>query len=63
LNQYKLVTVVETKEHVYIRIFVNDTLINPEGLIRLKQAELDQLFRDLFKGSRGNCIRIRRVRS
>ncbi len=59
MNQYKLVTVVETKEHVYIRIFVNDILINPEGLIRLKHAELDQLFRDLFKGSRGNCIRLR----
>jgi len=61
LNQYKLVIVVETKEHVYIRIFVNDILINPEGLIRLKQSELDQLFRDLFKGSRGNCIRMRCV--
>ena len=63
MNQYKLVIVVETKEHVYIRIFVNDTLINPEGLIRLKQAELDQLFRDLFKGSKGNCIRMRCVHS
>lgn len=63
MNEYKLVTVVETREHVYIRIFVNDTLVNPEGLIRLKHAELDQLFRDLFKGSRGKCIRMRCVHS
>ncbi|OAT81252.1 hypothetical protein [Desulfotomaculum copahuensis] len=57
MNEYKLVVVVETKEHVYIRMFVNNVLANPEGLIRLKPDELDQLFRDLFKGSRGKCIK------
>ncbi len=61
MNEYKLVIVVETKEHVYIRMFVNNSLVNPEGLIRLKHAELDQLFRDLFKASKGNCIRCRCV--
>lgn len=61
MNEYKLVIVVETKEHVYIRMFVNNSLVNPEGLIRLKHGELDQLFRDLFKASRGNCIKCRCV--
>jgi hypothetical protein len=61
LNEYKLVIVVETKEHVYIRMFVNNSLVNPEGLIRLKHGELDQLFRDLFKASRGRCIKCRCV--
>ncbi|MFZ5596484.1 MAG: hypothetical protein ACOY31_05680 [Bacillota bacterium] len=59
MNQYKLVVVVETGEHAYIRMFINDTLVNPEGLIRLKHSDLDQLFKDLFKGSRGNCIKCR----
>lgn len=61
MNEYKLVIVVETKDHVYIRMFVNSSLANPEGLIRLKHNELDQLFRDLFKASKGNCIRCRCV--
>lgn len=59
MNEYKLVIVVETKEHSYIRMFVNNVLANPEGLIRLKHSELDQLFRDLFRGSRGKCIKYR----
>lgn len=59
MNEYRLVIVVETKDHAYIRMFVNNTLVNPEGLIRLKHSELDQLFKDLFKASRGNCIKCR----
>ncbi|MCL6612306.1 MAG: hypothetical protein K6T66_12265 [Peptococcaceae bacterium] len=61
MNEYKLVIVVETKDHAYIRMFVNNSLVNPEGLIRLKYSELDQLFRDLFKASKGNCIKCRCV--
>lgn len=57
MNEYRLVVVVETKEHAYIRMFVNNVLVNPEGLIRLKHAELDQLFKDLFRGSKGKCIK------
>lgn len=63
MNDYRLVIVVETREHVYIRLFVNNVLANPEGLIRLKHAEVDQLFRDLFKGSKGNCIKCRCMHS
>ncbi|MFZ5650782.1 MAG: hypothetical protein ACOY4I_08005 [Bacillota bacterium] len=59
MNEYKLVIVVETKDHAYIRMFVNNSLANPEGLIRLKHSELDTLFRDLFKASRGKCIKCR----
>lgn len=59
MNEYRLVIVVETKDHSYIRMFVNNTLINPEGLIRLKHSELDQLFKDLFRSSKGNCIKCR----
>ncbi len=59
MNKYKLVTVVETQEHAYVRMFINDTLVNPEGLLRLKHAELDQLFKDLFKASKGHCIKCR----
>ncbi|GBF32945.1 hypothetical protein DCCM_2042 [Desulfocucumis palustris] len=59
MNEYKLITVVETKEHAYIRMFVNNSLINTEGLIKLKHEDLDQLFKDLFKGSRGRCIKCR----
>jgi hypothetical protein len=54
---------VETKEYVYIRLFINGILVNPEGLIRLKHEELDRLFRDLFKGSRGRCVRLKCVYS
>ncbi|WP_027365118.1 hypothetical protein [Desulfotruncus alcoholivorax] len=61
MNEYKLMTVIQTKEYVYIRIFVNETLVNPEGLIRLKHSELDQLFRDLFRGSKGKCIRLKSI--
>ena len=60
MNEYKLITVVQTKEYVYIRIFVNETLVNPAGLVKLKHNELDQLFRDLFKGSKGKCIRLKK---
>jgi len=59
MNEYRLVIVVETKEHAYIRMFINNALVNPEGLIRLKHSDLDQLFKDLFKASRGNCIKCR----
>ena len=59
MNEYRLVVVVETKEHSYIRMFINNALVNPEGLIRLKHQDLDQLFKDLFKASRGNCIKCR----
>ncbi|MCL5057621.1 MAG: hypothetical protein M1130_06420 [Actinobacteria bacterium] len=59
MNEYRLVVVVETKEHSYIRMFINGSLVNPEGLVRLKHGELDQLFKDLFKASRGNCIKCR----
>lgn len=63
MNEYKLVTMVETKEYVYIRLFINGILVNPKGLIRLKHEELDRLFRDLFKGSRGRCVRLKCVYS
>lgn len=59
MNKYKLINVMETKEYVYLKIFVNDNLINPEGLIRMKPQEYDQFFKDLFRGSRGNCIKCR----
>nr|WP_152947380.1 hypothetical protein [Desulfofundulus thermobenzoicus] len=58
-----MVVVVETREHAYIRLFVNNVLANPEGLIRLTHAELDQLFRDLFKGSKGKCIKCHCIHS
>ncbi|MFZ5644791.1 MAG: hypothetical protein ACOY46_14495 [Bacillota bacterium] len=59
MSEYRLVIVVETKEHAYIRMFINNTLVNPEGLIRLKHSDLDQLFKDLFRASRGKCIKCR----
>ncbi|MGQ9823946.1 MAG: hypothetical protein ACUVSK_02940 [Desulfotomaculales bacterium] len=59
MNEYRLVVVVETKEHAYVRMFVNNVLVNPEGLLRFKHAELDQFFKDLFRGSKGKCIKCR----
>ena len=61
MNEYKLVVVIETKDHAYIRLFINNALSNPEGLLRLKHCELDQLFKDLFRASKGNCIKCRPV--
>ncbi|MHB8157221.1 MAG: hypothetical protein ACYDEQ_07500 [Desulfocucumaceae bacterium] len=59
MNEYRLVIVVETNDHTYIRMFVNNSLVNPEGLIRLKHSDLDQLFKDLFRASKGKCIKCR----
>ena len=59
VNEYKLVIVVETKDHAYIRLFINNALANPDGLIKLRHSELDQLFKDLFRSSKGNCIKCR----
>jgi len=57
LNEYKLIITRETPTSIYFNFFTNNELINKNDSLCLKREEFDQFFKDLFKGSRGNCIR------
>lgn len=57
MNRYTLTVVRETGGLVYFNMFVNATPVNPGGVLCLKQELFDQLFKDLFRGSKGNCIK------
>ncbi|MCL6638141.1 MAG: hypothetical protein K6T80_00490 [Firmicutes bacterium] len=57
MNEYRLTIVKETSEHIFFNFFVNGSLSNLNGFVRLRKNDFDQLFKDLFKASRGNCIK------
>jgi hypothetical protein len=57
MNRYTLTVVKEVDGSVYFNLFVNGSLANLGGLLYLSKEAFDQLFKDLFRGSKGNCIK------
>lgn len=57
LSEYRLTIVRETPDHIFFNFFVNGSLGNTDGFICLNKVDFDQLFKDLFKSSKGNCIK------
>lgn len=57
MNRYTLTVVKEADGNIYFNLFVNGSLVNPGGLLRLETEVFNQLFKDLFRGSKGNCIK------
>lgn len=57
VNEYRMTIVKETPDHIFFNLFVNSSLSNLQGFICLSRTDFDQLFKDLFKSSRGNCIK------
>ncbi len=63
MNRYTLTVVKEAEDGVYFNLFVNGNLANLGGLLYLGREAFDQLFKDLFRGSKGNCIKAYCARS
>lgn len=57
LNQYELSIVKITKGHVFFNLIVNNYLANTDGYICLSKEDFEQLYRDLFRSSRGHCVK------
>ncbi len=56
-NEYLLSIVRITRYHVFFDFFVNGNQANTDGYICLPREEFNRLFRDLFRSSRGRCIK------
>lgn len=57
MNQYRLSIVRVTRRHTFFHLFVNGALTNTDGYICMENGEFDRFFKDLFKSSRGNCVK------
>ncbi len=57
MNEYRLTIVKETQHHVFFNFFVNGCLSNLDGFICMGKENFDRLYKDLFKASKGNCIK------
>lgn len=57
-NEYRLSIVKVTRHHVFFDFYVNGTRANTDGYICLAQEDFDRLFRDLFRSSKGHCIKV-----
>jgi len=57
VNEYRLIIVRETPHHIYFNLFVNGSLSNIQGFLCLEKQSFDRLFKDLFRASKGKCIR------
>lgn len=57
-NEYLLSIVRITRHHVFFNLFVNGNLSNTDGYICLPTGDFDRLFRDLFRSSRGRCVKV-----
>ena len=57
MNRYTLTVVKEVEDGFYFNLFVNGNLVNLGGPLYLGREAFDHLFKDLFRGSKGNCIK------
>ena len=57
MNRYQLIIIKKSRFHIFFNFFVNDSLANTEGYICLETEDFDQFYKDLFKSSRGQCIK------
>ena len=57
MNKYRLVIVKQTRHHVFFNLLVNDGISNTNGHNCLPLEEFNRLYRDLFRASRGNCVK------
>lgn len=57
MNQYRITIVKETPNHIFFNLFVNSSLTNLQGQLCLSRDDFDRFFKDLFKSSKGNCIK------
>lgn len=57
MNQYMLTVVREEDDFVFFNMFVNGNLVNLGGFLCMNHELFDLLFKDLFRSSRGNCIK------
>ena len=58
INQYELSIVKITKGHVFFNLIVNGYLANTDGYICISKEDFEQLYRDLFRSSKGRCAKI-----
>jgi len=56
-NEYLLTIIKITRHHIFFNMSVNGSLANTDGYICLPKADFDRLFRDLFRSSKGRCIK------
>ncbi len=56
-NEYLLSIVQLTRHHVFFDFFVNGAQANTDGYMCLTIEEFDRLYRDLFRSSRGRCVK------
>ncbi|MBM7855469.1 hypothetical protein JOC37_001866 [Desulfohalotomaculum tongense] len=58
MDKYQLVIVLESKYYIHFDMYVNGVLTNPQHPICMNKGEFDRFFKMLFRGSKGNCIRM-----
>lgn len=58
MDKYRLVVVLESKYFIHFDMYVNGVLTNPQHPICMKKEEFDRFFKIMFKGSRGNCVKM-----
>jgi len=56
-NEYRLSMVKVTKHHIFFNFYVNGSLANTDGYLCLPVEDFHRLFQDLFRSSRGRCVK------
>lgn len=57
MNRYQISIVRKTRFHIFFNLYVNGVQANTEGYLCLETKDFERFFKDLFKSSRGNCIK------
>lgn len=57
MNRYYISIVRKTRHHIFFNFFVNGALSNTDGYICMETRDFDRFYKDLFKSSRGNCVK------
>ncbi|MTI79990.1 MAG: hypothetical protein FH758_03740 [Firmicutes bacterium] len=58
MDKYTLEIVLESKYYVHFHLYVNDVLTTNQQEISMNKSEFERFFKVLFKGSKGNCVKI-----
>ncbi len=58
MDSYVLSIVLESEHYVHFDFYVNNVLTTPGQPISMKKEEFERFFKILFRGSKGNCVRV-----
>ncbi len=58
MDKYVVEIVMESEHYVHFYFYVNNVLTTPNQPISMKKDEFDRFYKVMFRGSKGNCVRV-----